>query len=261
MADHSIPQGRSTQANFVGNVSKSVLLTRLLPLSIASAFGTLIVAAHLFPKDYDWRVRVISKLTSPTDNPEGYWFAALGLITAMLLALPFAGYVAQRLRAVMPRVARSAGFSFVCGFMLMIVSILIQLAQPVILYALHTRLAYAAAGFFITGMFCCCTCVLKDRVRLFGGQELLSPALAFYWMSLTLLPVAFLALLGVLILLAQHAGQTWAEEFRQSFRRTPLWQLAFWEWTGMVLAFAFAVGSVLLLPSRADARRHSENWP
>jgi H+/Cl- antiporter ClcA len=79
-------------------------------------------------------------------------------------------------------------------------------------------------------------------------------------MSLTLLPTALLAIIGTLVLLGKHAGQTWAEEFRQSFRHTPLSQLAFWEWIGVVLAFAFVIGSVLLLPSRAEARKHSADW-
>src|SRR5215510_12976325 len=140
MANHTTLPSSSIQGNFIGHVSKSALLTKLLPLSIAISFGTLIVAAHLFPKEYDWRVRVISKLTSPKDNPEGYWLASLGVITAVILAMPFGGYVARRLHTVMPLVARSAGLSFACGFTLMIVAILIQLAQPVTLYSLHTRL-------------------------------------------------------------------------------------------------------------------------
>ena len=46
---------------FAGHVSKKALLTLLLPLSIASFFGTIIIAALYFPVPYDWSARAISK--------------------------------------------------------------------------------------------------------------------------------------------------------------------------------------------------------
>ena len=249
MSRRFTPAARSIQKHFSGNVSKTALLTRLLPLSFASLFGTLIAAALFFPGDYDWRVRVISHLTSPRHNPDGYWLPSLGIMAAMLLALPFAGYLAQRLHAIKPRLARSAGLSFAFGFALMVLSVTAQLAQPVIgLPWLHEFLARASAGIFVVGMFCCCACALKDRLHRFGGQRSLPAALALYWWSLTLLPIGCLAGIGVLVLLGHQAGQTWAEDFRQSFRHTMLWQLAFWEWIGAMVAFGFLTGSVLLLP-------------
>ena len=72
---------------------------------------------------------------------------------------------------------------------------------------------------------------------------------AFCWVSGALMPIVCLAGLGALILLGQHVGPTWAEDLRQSFPRTMLWQLAFWEWIGALVAFAFPLGSVLLLPA------------
>lgn len=249
---------RALQIKLAGDVSKNALLTVLLPLSFASLFGTLITAAVFFPDGYDWRVRAISALTSPRDNPEGCWLPAIGIMAAMLLALPFAGYVALRLRANTPRLAGSAGWAFAFGFGLMILAIAAQLAQPVIgLRWLHQNLAGTSAVSFIVGMFCCCACALEERRRRFGGQRSLSAGLVRYWVSLTLLPIGCLASLGVLMLLGRYAGQTWAEDFRQSFRHTPLWQLAFWEWIGAVMTFAFLAGSVLLLPGSCGARRTS----
>jgi len=60
---------------------------------------------------------------------------------------------------------------------------------------------------------------------------------------------------GGLKLLGHQASQRWAEDLRQSFRHTMLYQLAFWEWIGAVLAFAFLIGSVLMLPVSCGARR------
>jgi hypothetical protein len=258
LTDRLILGARSIKNNFAGHVSKTALLTRLLPLSVVSFFGTLIAAAFFLPTAYDWRVRVMSSLTSPRDNPQGCWLALFGIMAAMLLALPFGGYVAQHLHAITPRLARSAGLAFACGFGLMLLALVAQFAQPVIgLRWLHEFLARAAAGSFIVGTFGCCGCALKDRLRCFGGQASLPGALAFYWLLLTLLPAACLAGFGTLVLLGQHAGLTWAEDFRQSFRHTVFWQLAFWEWLGAVLAFAFLTGSALLLPASCGETRKS----
>ncbi len=241
---------RSIQKLLTGHVSKTALLTKLLPLSIASFFGTLIAAVFFFPGRYDWRERVISHLISPRDNPHGYWLPSIGIASAVLLVWPFAGYVEQRLRAITPRLARSAGVSFALGFVLMLLAIVAQLAQPMLgVRWLHEFLARASAAIFAVGMLCCCVATLKDRLRFFGGQRSLGNALAFCWASLTLLPIGCLAIIGALMLLGQQADQAWAEDARQLFRHTMLWHLAFWEWVGAVAAFAFLAISVLLLPA------------
>jgi hypothetical protein len=54
--------------------------------------------------------------------------------------------------------------------------------------------------------------------------------------------------------LGHQADQAWAEQARQSFRHTILWNLAFWEWIGSVLCFMFMVVTVLLLPEGIKAR-------
>lgn len=234
----------SIACHVVGQVSKSVLLTRLLPLSFATFFVGLAVAASFFPDGYDWRMDVISKLTSPEDNPKAYWIASLGTMIAMLFALPFGGYVGDRLHAVSPRMGKIAGFTFSCGFMVMAVSMIAQLLEPIIgFHKLHTYLAQTAAGFFIVGMICCCASALKDRFGVFGGRAALPISVSSFWASLTLVPVVVLGTIAVLLILG---GQ--AEEVRQSFRHTVFWHLAFWEWVGALVACAFLTGSVALLP-------------
>jgi len=238
---------RSLEKFFTGHVSKTALLT-LLPVSFASFFGTVITAAIYFPERYDWRVRVISNLTSPHDNPRFYWLPSLGIAAAMLLLLPFAGYVEQRLRAIAPRTARSAGAAFAFGFSVLFCAVVAQLAQPLIgMGWLHEFLARAAAGAFAVGMVCCSLCALKDR---FDGQSLLCNALAYGWASLTLLPVICLVAIGALVLLGHQLDVAWAENLRQSFRTTPMWHLAFWEWAGAVAASVFLTVSAWWLPAR-----------
>ena len=249
-ANAGVDTSHSIRRHFVGHVSKTVLLTRLLPLSVVSLFGALCAGAFCYPTSFDWRVRVISSLTSPYDNVNGCWLAALGVMVGMLLISPFAGYVAARLHAIAPQPARSAGTGFALSFLLTFLALGLQLAQPVIgLRWLHGILAGAAALSFIGAMFCCSACAFQVKMRRFEGPGPLSGALVLSWLSLTLLPIVCLVAVGALVLLGRQAGFTWAEDFRQSFRHTMLWQLAFWEWIGVGMGFVFMAISVLLLPA------------
>jgi hypothetical protein len=254
IADHPTRMARRIQWVFAGHVSRKVLLTRLLPLSIASFFGTVITAAFFFPVPYDWRVRAISNLASSRDNPGAYWLPCLGLVASAVLALPFAGYVEQRLRGITPRLARIAGVAFALAFiMLLLTGIAPQ--QMLLMFGwerTHEFLARCSAAAFFAGMLCCCVCAFRDRFRVFGGQRFLGNALSFYWRWIMLLPAGCAAIIGALQFLGHQMDQAWAEQARQSFRHTILWHLAFWEWIGSVLFFMFMVVTVLLLPERIN---------
>ncbi|HUS37528.1 MAG TPA: hypothetical protein VM680_19425 [Verrucomicrobiae bacterium] len=227
----------------------------LLPLSFGTFFIALSAAASFFPQGYDWRVHVISKLTSPVDNPEAYWIANVGIMMTMIFALPFAGYVQRRLLPITPRIASVAGVTFALGFIVMAISMLAQLAEPLIgLHKLHTYLAQTAAVFFMVGMICCSASAIRDRVRALGGRAALPTPLASFWAGLTLVPIAVLTTILLLLVLGGPA-----EEIRQSFRHTPMWHLAFWEWIGTLLACAFLTGSVALLPIPREQPRSPRN--
>ena len=235
---------------FAGHVSKTVLLTILLPLSIASFFGTLFVATFFFPVPYDWTVRTMSKLGSPRDNPGVYWLPCLGLVASAVLALPFAGYVKQRLRGIMPRLARTVGVAFALACVLLLLTgIVPQAIKPTFGWrGMHEFLVRSSAVAFFIGMLCCCVCAFRDRLRVFGGKRSLGTALSYYWGCSTLLPLGCAAIIGALHFLGHQMDQAWAEQARQSFRHTAMWNVAFWEWIGSVIYFVFMVVTVLLLP-------------
>src|SRR2546428_8690432 len=90
-------------------------LAVLLALIFFSFFGTLTASAWMFPKNYDWRYRVISNLLSPRDNPSHYWMAASGLALTGLLMLPFAGYLRRHLGVIAPRTANIGAGTFTAG--------------------------------------------------------------------------------------------------------------------------------------------------
>jgi hypothetical protein len=246
---------RRIQRVLAGCVSKKALLTMLLPLSIASYFGTVIVAAFFFPVPYHWSVRAISNLASPRDNPGAFWLPCLGLVASSLLALPFAGYVEQRLRGITPRLARAAGVAFALACVLLLLTGLVpQQANPAFGWErMHEFFARSSAAAFFIGMLCCCLCAFRDRFQVFGGQRFLGATLSHYWGWATLLPVGCVAIIGTLQFLGHQADQAWAEQVRQSFRHTVLWHVAFWEWIGSVIVFMFMVVTVLLLPEGIKA--------
>src|SRR6184192_4958260 len=95
-------------------------LAVLLALIFFSFFGTLTASAWMFPKNYDWRYRVISNLLSPRDNPSHYRLAAGGLALTGLLMLPFAGYLRRQLGMIAPRVAMVCSGSFLAGIVALI---------------------------------------------------------------------------------------------------------------------------------------------
>jgi hypothetical protein len=247
---------RRIQQIFAGHVSKMVLLTVLLPLSIASFFGTVIAAAYYFPVPYHWSTRTISNLTSPRDNPGAYWLPCLGLAASAVLALPFAGYVERRLRGIMPRLARVTGATFALAFVLLLFTGIIvqQWVLPVFgWHRMHEFFARGSAGAFSLGMLCCCACAVVDRSRGLGGQQSLGTSLSYYWGWVTLVPVGGVAIIGTLQFLGHQVDQAWAEQAREFFRHTAMWHLAFWEWIGSVMFFAFMVITVLLLPEGIKA--------
>jgi hypothetical protein len=129
---------------------------------------------------------------------------------------------------------------------------LTELAQIAVHPKFHNLLAHTAGAFFIAGMVCCCFCALKDRPPYSPSKSTLPMALTCYWTSLTAAPIVGLAFVGALVVIGKHTGLTSVEHLRQSFRHSNFWHLAFWEWLGVSGAFAFMLGTVLLLPASAS---------
>jgi hypothetical protein len=243
---------RSIQNFFAGHVSRRALLTLLLPLSLATFCVTVSLGILLFPGPYDWRTCVISRVISPLRNPEGYWVPSLGLAVAALLALPFAGYIEQRLRPTTPRLARWARVAFALGFLLVFSIVVPRYTEPLPgLRWPHETLARLSAAATSFGVVCCCLCALRDRLLCFGGRQMLHRRLGLCWASITLLPF-LCGLVCAALMLGRKAGEPWAVSACGFLRSTMLWQLAFWEWVGVVLLFTFLFLSVLWLPEQVE---------
>jgi hypothetical protein len=178
-----------------------------------------------------------------------------GISISMILALPFAGYITRPLIEICPRYGRAARLALCVGFVVMSVAMVVQVLDSFITNRkVHTYLAHAGTFTFFVGMGFCCVCAASDRKHHKSLPRLIAPS----WFALTFGPMVLLLPMGIIRILGKN-GFGWAEHFRQSFRDTPLWHLAFWEWTAAAICSVFAIISALCLPppnrERATSRQ------
>jgi hypothetical protein len=229
-----------------GISSRSGLML-LLAICMAMTFGSVITAAVMFPNGYSWHSQVISKLSSPQENPQAYWLPVAGISISMLVALPFAGYITRPLIEVSPRCGKSAFLALCVGLVVMSVAMIVQVLDTIITHRkVHTYLAHAGTFTFFIGMGFCCVCAALDR----KDRKLLPGLITPIWFALTFGPMLFLLPMGIIRILGKN-GFIWAEQFRQSFRDTPLWHLAFWEWMATAICTVFAIISAIYIPEPA----------
>jgi len=217
-------------------------------LGFTSYISSVIVGIQLYPGEFDWRKRVMSRAISPHHNPDAYWIPSLGIAVCALLLLPFAGYVQGRLKAITPRGSRFTGFAFASGILLLLgVALPLPAQLPLGFDRLHEVLARSSAAGMTIGVLCCCGFAFKDRQLSQAHGRVLRKRLAYCWMSLPLMLLGFGLICGALML-GRAAKLEWALYARQVLRPTMFWQLAFWEWVGILTFFAFIWISALWLP-------------
>lgn len=229
------------------SLSRRAVLHVFLPLILLSYFGTLAVAALLFPEPYDWRYRVVSNLLSPRDDPRWYRIPSIGIAMAGVLMLPLAAYLEARLRPAALHWARFARWMLSSGTVLLILAALVvpQHVHLVLgLRRLHEALSRTSAICFGFGMLACCVCAWRDR----AGARTLDARLLPAWCALTVLPIMGI-LVSEALLLAVRVFPGWGAPVKQSLRHSVLWHLGFWEWTGSAAVFVFLVLSVCWLPA------------
>src|SRR5262245_14026085 len=223
------------------------VLAMLLGLIFLSFFGTLALSASMFPKNYDWRYRVISNLLSPRDNANHYWLPACGMSLAALLMLPLTGYLRRHLEITSPRAAVVSAWAFGAGVVALICACLVvpQHIHAVLgIRRFHELLARSSAAFMAMGMLAGCWCAWKSCGR----------GLFWIWSLTTLVPLTGVFCSECLLLLTRLEPSR-AAPIRGALRHSVLWHLGFWEWTGAAAVFVFFCAAVFLASPNGNAGR------
>lgn len=226
------------------NLSQSRALEFLLMAAGVSFFASLIWAAELSPRSYDWRYQVISSLASPRDNPHANRIAQVGLAVTGLVLIFFNQMLRQRFGSGVRRLLNFAtGFFSIGAVLLMLTGLIVP--GPFYNWSdrhLHEHLAEASGVFFGLGTVLYLACLLKDEsIRL--GQRTKTLA-----MILVIVPTSALLLSRFTMLVAylMASGPDY-EALRKS-----LWcSLALWEWIGAVSIYGFLWLMVGALARRA----------
>jgi hypothetical protein len=66
------------------------------PLGVLAFWVGMLMAARLYPSEYDWRYMPVSNLLSPVRDPAGYLWASTGIVLSSLCGLCWAAVLVQR---------------------------------------------------------------------------------------------------------------------------------------------------------------------
>jgi hypothetical protein len=242
---------------FSGNLPQRTILAMLIPLIFTSYFGTLTFAVVVFPETYDWRSSVISSLLSPRYSPQFHWIPSIGLTVSGLLAIPFGGYIGQRLRSASRLGANIGMASFIVGFVALILAaaIVTRHSHPIIgILGIHEILARTSALGLGFGIISFCWSAIQGSRTASVDQKLYSRSLVSLWTTLAFLALLTLTGAGCCALISK-VGAPGFLPFFQLLRHSPLWHLAFWEWVGSVAVFLFLTSAAWLLPRGQENRK------
>jgi hypothetical membrane protein len=211
----------------------------LYPALGLSFFGSLLLAAHFFPRPYQWRWDVMSKLAEPKFNPHAYLIACAGLAVSGVLLAAFPAMLRERLGVVAPRAARwGEVFLYVAAIFLTLSGIVPGHVNP--LGRWHERLAHvygAAISISMLGYFIAALRLPRRHAvqRQAGIFLIVIPLTGFLTSQLSLIVGS-----RVLSAAAYHA------------LKLNLWNsLALWEWTAAVGTYVY-LGLLLTLPERGQ---------
>lgn len=201
----------------------------LCPSIVLTFFGSVALAASVFPSEYDIRYRWISSLASARDNPEGYHYLGAGLICMSLLSAAVARYLFLHCpgRDVVRRVAAIIYASGILGMLgLGIEAAFFPNAGPTRL--IHQILTLFAFAGYALGLSCF---VFLTALAGYGTRQ----AQRYAWAAGLLLAIPFLA--STLGNLVWHLTQGDPVFFGSDHPKRLPWVVLsqpFWEWLMLI---------------------------
>jgi len=219
---------------FLGRLPEGFVQWVVLPVAWLTFFGGVWLAARCFPREYDWRYMVISRLLRPRENPHGHWVIALGISLSGLIQIPLPGFFYERLRGISLSGARLGWVFMVLGLAAMILT------------GVTRTLSSEAHGVLAVIAFVALVLSVMANTGLVVKQGLFRAAprngtLFWRWISLTVL--ALIPMVGTSL------SQLYLYFFARGLGQAPLvWRsrgvpfvfsLAFWEWLTCVFLIVY----------------------
>jgi hypothetical protein len=234
-----------------GDLSKSTLLNRIIPITLIVIGVTTLISNLLFPTAYDWRYMVISALTNAEDNPNGFWILSLGMTIAGFLLIPLPGYFQKRLGKICRGTAGFGSFFFLIGIIgLILVGLLYEgMGLP---DRTHENLALVAFVGLIFGCFFYGFPILKDRLLKYHGRQqfdmkLFVPGAIMMW-------VIFFGMAGSALYLEVVPNDWgWVGIDWIGTRAPVLASFALWEWALFIALLVYLVLLIKLIPEKVES--------
>jgi hypothetical protein len=238
---------------FLGRLPEWFVQWVVLPVAWLTFFGGVWLAAHRFPREYDWHYMVISRLLRPHENPHGYWVIALGISLSGLIQIPLPGFFYERLRGISPWGAWLGWVFMVLGLAAMILTGTTRSISS----EAHGVLAMIAFVALVLSVMVNTGLVVKQGLSRVVPKE----GTTFWnWISLTVL--ALIPMLGT------GLSQLYLYFFARGLGQKPLvWRnrgvpfvfsLAFWEWVTCVFLIVYLM---LLVGLTCRLKRKALNNP
>ena len=207
-------------------------------------FGSLLLAAYLYPHPYRWRETVMSALASPKDNPHAFPVACAGVALSALWLLAFPAILQKRLGVFASGPVDRAGRCLRFGAVFLLLTALVVPGHYRVfgVHRIHEQLArIAAAGLCLALIF-----------YLRAVRRLPRPLRWLQLGSLLFVAVPVAAFLASRVALLVAYSFWRVADYRAA--TVSAWgSLALWEWLGAGAIYLFLVMITLGVPESGKA--------
>jgi hypothetical protein len=232
-----------------GELPKSTMVKRIVPLIIFILLGGIFIANLLFDGVYDWRYMVISDLSSSTANPRGYLVASYAMAIVGVFMIPIMGFMHRRLTVICRGSAIFGTFFFLIGIIgLTLLGIIYE--RPGLPNRLHENLAVVGLGGVIFAMFFWEFPMIKDALPRYHGKNQWNKNKMLFAVIMMWIVVLGMGASQIYTSMADldWVGIEWAE-----LGISPLASFAFWEWAAVICLLIYFVLIIQATPERVES--------
>ncbi|MHA1680650.1 MAG: DUF998 domain-containing protein [Promethearchaeota archaeon] len=227
---------------FMGNISRKAILT-ILPAMIAIPGLFLTIAFVLFPGTsevpYKWTSSTISRLGWPIDNPDGWIFFNLAMISFGIFLIPAISYLHRKILPTGKLHAYLVTFFFsMAAAGILLLGIIPNFPQLFIFHAIDAVLAFLG---MLAGCITLAFPVVLNR-KLFKKRHVIEYVILLIYATISLAMAAILAAI-------QHGGYYVPDPNTPILLSTP-----FWEWQLLFLLLALLILAFIIIPEHIEVK-------